>query len=272
MKKILIKLASVAAVFATLLQASDASAWGARGHSVVAQIAADNLSLEASAMVKKILSFEAKKSMVSVASWADDEAELKRQPSSPMHTIRMRIGTAPYKEEIDCGDGRCVVAAIKRYAHTLSDPNSNPQDKITALKYLIHFVGDVHQPLHAIKFIGHQRVIFNGKETNLHHVWDQDIIASRDLTYGKLAKYIRQQRRSSVQAGDPEVWATESRDIGNTIYAEIPPASPSSPAINLPADYADRNWPVIEERLYQAGIRLAMILNDISDRERNSKW
>lgn len=147
-----------------------ALACGARGHSVVAQIADDRLTSNARLHVQAILAAEIKPGMVGAASWADDENELKRRPTSPMQTVRMKLEGAFYNKAVDCPDDRCLVEAMKREIATLSDPypSSPMHDQILALKNLIHFVGNVHQPLYTMKYIGHQRVIFNGIDTTLH--------------------------------------------------------------------------------------------------------
>ncbi len=261
MKKLISSLL-VAAVFVSL-GPSSASAWGRKGHAVVAQIAEDNLTEEAYRHVRALLDADGSKDMASVASWADQK-DVKRLPTSPMHTVRMTMDNAPYDEHIDCPDGRCVVDAIKRDEQILADQTATLDQQIWALKELIHFVGDVHQPLHTVSNIGGQPVKLNGEKTKLHTVWDEFIVESRHMSYRSLARTLESGIIGLRADGGPEDWAVEGRNIAvNEIYFEVAPAGKHSIAVELPSDYCDRHWPTVKARLQQAGLRLAGILNRV---------
>lgn len=243
--------------------ADNAFAWGRQGHAVVAQIAENNLTPEARRGVFELLEADGAKNMASVASWADIP-EIKKSPDQSMHTVRMSMDTAPYSDVEDCVK-YCVIKGLRTAEEVLLNPSASQADRIVALKEMIHFVGDIHQPLHTIKNIGGQPVIFDGRETTLHHVWDTLIIRDQSISYGTFAKQL--QTNDAVQpdlSGGPEQWAVEGRDIAMTeIYSEVPPLHKNSPPVTLPADYAARHWPTVEARLKQAGLRLAASLNRI---------
>lgn len=255
--------AALAGLCLLAASAGDAAAWGRKGHGVVAQIAQDHLTPHAADRVAALLRIDGAKDMASVASWAD-QPEVKKQPGRPMHTVRMTMDDAGYDASIDCPENRCVVAAINRAKAILSASNLPGEQQVVALKDLIHFIGDVHQPLHAVANIGGQKVGFHGKPTTLHAVWDKGMIADQKLSYRKLARRLAKTRDLTGAEGTPEQWAVESRDIAMTeIYSETPARSKRAAQIDLPDDYSARHWPTVERRLQQAGLRLAATLNQI---------
>ncbi len=244
---------------------TDAFAWGKVGHRAVAEIAQDNLTKNAAAQVSALLASDGAKDMASVAVWSD-EPENKTPPGRPMHTVRMDPDGSPYDPSRDCNfDRPCVVKAIEQAEATLSDPASPLDQRIVALKDLIHFVGDIHQPLHTAKNIGRQRVILNGRQLMLHQVWDTSIIAAQNLSYRKLARLLEDDRALQPKTGgSARDWAAEGRDIAmKEIYSETPAAGKSSPSTVLADDYTNRHWKTVETRLKQAGLRLAEVLNRI---------
>ena len=122
-----------------------AHAWGTEGHHVIALIAQSQLTPKARAAVDRLLAVEPGETLVSVSTWADEH---RNPANAPWHYINFPRGDCVYNEERDCPDGRCVVVAIKRQQEVLVSGATDDR-KLTALKYLVHFVGDLHQPLHA---------------------------------------------------------------------------------------------------------------------------
>ncbi len=124
---------------------STAHAWGSEGHQVIALIAQSQLTPKARAEVDRLLAVEPGETLVSVSTWADE----RRNPATaPWHYINFPRSDCLYNEQRDCPDGRCVIVAIKRQLEVLVSGATDDR-KLTALKYLVHFMGDVHQPLHA---------------------------------------------------------------------------------------------------------------------------
>lgn len=123
---------------------SFAHAWGSEGHQVIAIIAQAQLTPRAKAEVDRLLAIEPGETFASISTWADEH---RNPATAPWHYINFPRGDCVYNERRDCPDGRCVVVAIKRQVEVLGS-SAKDEKKLTALKYLVHFVGDVHQPLH----------------------------------------------------------------------------------------------------------------------------
>ena len=239
-----------------------ASAWGPTGHRMVADLAARGLKPATQAQVRRLLAVSGDRSLSDVATWADD---LRNDPSrkalaratAKLHYINFSDSSCRYDARRDCPDGQCVVAAIDRYARILGDRSRSDGDRAEALRFVVHLVGDVHQPLHAgyrpDRGGNRYQVQLNGRGSNLHAVWDSPVLASRKLGWRAYADTLARQRLPRV-AGTPAQWAREScvatRDAG--VY-------PRTRKIG-PADLK-RMRPLAERRVREAAARLAALLN-----------
>ena len=247
-----------------LLLPSVAYAWGEDGHDIIADIAARELTPQAAAKIKDLLG---QQTLVDVAAWAD---QVRRKPqyqwSAPLHYVNVPPGSDQFDYQRDCPDGECVVGAIHRFIAELRDPAADRAEKADALKFLVHFVGDIHQPLHVSyahdKGGNDIKVEFFHDRTNLHTVWDSLIIRHagqpwREHANQLYARITLVQYRQWTSSLDPAAWATESFRLA------------VSHAYNIPKDgqldqaYYERNLPVVEERLSMAGIRLGALLNAV---------
>jgi len=156
-----------------------AYAWGPEGHEVIARIAADNLSPAAHLRISQLLGGDAPALMVLDSNWAD-EIRADRPETTNWHFVNIEIGSKGYNAGRDCARDDCVVAQIGRDAAILRDPKTSHAAKLDALRFLIHFVGDLHQPLHAADRHdkgGNNLIVLLGKRrTNLHHVWDEELV------------------------------------------------------------------------------------------------
>lgn len=134
------------AIFAiTLGISSNAFSWGADGHKIIAMLADAQLSPAARKEVTRLLALEPGETLASISTWADE----RRNPATaPWHYVNFPRGNCNYQPARDCPDGWCVVAAIDRQIEVLTTATDD-QTKLTALKYLVHFIGDIDQPLHA---------------------------------------------------------------------------------------------------------------------------
>ena len=159
------------------------------------------------------------------------------------------------------------MSAIIKYSHILRDKTAKRSEKVEALKFLVHFVGDIHQPLH----IGLARdkggndikVEFFGNRTNLHKLWDSGLIRQTKKKWpdyaAELSLRITDQQRKEWSTLDPVQWASESYRLALSNAYAIPSDG------ELGQDYFERNIPVVERQLTMAGVRLAAMLNVIFD-------
>jgi len=237
-----------------------AKAWNWEGHQIVALIGEAHLSPFTKSEVSRLLALEGKRSMADVSSWADSVKELS-VPRQPMHTVRIPLDLSPYSESRDCKNKNCALAAIEAGIDLLSDGAANDEAKLLALKYLIHLVGDIHQPLHSSIDTGGRNVDFKGKVQTLHRIWDRQIIRTRRVTVSDLAVMVNKSENGQPYGGKPADWAIESRDIARDEILAGLPSDDTNAVTRLPDDYADRNWPIVERRLALAGLRLSLILN-----------
>jgi hypothetical protein len=243
---------------AAVMMPSPALAWGKTGHRVAAKIADQHLSGLARAQVREILGVE---SLDEAGTWPDD---MKSNPdpfwqktASPWHYVT--VGGFTYDKAPPEGD---AVFALNKFRATLLDPVTSKADRQLALRFIVHLVADLHQPLHAGK-PGDRggndvKVKWFGRDTNLHAVWDSALVDDQQLSFTELAE--RLQRHTTNQqvidwwVENPVVWIGESTQIRDTIY----PARP-----DLGWDYIYYHTPTVNRRLKQAGVRLAAYLNDL---------
>jgi hypothetical protein len=228
-----------------------ALAWGTEGHQVIALIAEKELTPAAREEVDRLLALEPGATMASISTWADEH---RTPQTAAWHYVNFPRGDCNYEPERDCPDGRCVVDAIERQAKILGS-NAPDEQRLKALKYLVHFVGDVHQPLHG----GHQddkggntyQLQSFMRGSNLHAVWDSGLIKNlnenAETIASRLAKGPQAEKWTPVQA------AEESCQIVATpgFY----------PGRLVGGDYADQFTPTMEGRLGLAGKRLAELMN-----------
>lgn len=251
-----------------------ASAWGPEGHQIVGRIAELHLTPEVARAVSALLN-GARISSSDVANWAD-EIRRGRQETAPWHFVDIPLAALAYDPQRDCrARGGCVVEAIRDNARLLADREASPQERLEALKFVVHFVGDTHQPLHCAERNGDKGgnlcyVHWPGesKAVKLHVVWDVHLVR-KDLSDhgvdalgyadGLNAKQTAEQVRA-WQKGSPADWAWESHLIAVTdVYESIPAGGSSTP---LSPAYIERGQKIIELQFMRAGARLARLLND----------
>lgn len=249
-----------------LVPPAPASAFGPLGHRVVGLLAAQRLSPAATAQVAQLLAGEPEPSLAGVANWADELRDTdpdQARKTARWHYVNFPPGDCVYAPARDCPDGRCVIAAINRNFLTLADRGRSNEERAEALKFLVHLVGDVHQPLHA----GYQRdrggndfqVNYRGQGWNLHGVWDSLLLDQRRLDADRYAAELQRRpalpidstRHSDRAAAD---WAQES--------CRLVQRSDFYPATHVLSEtYLTTNRALAEQRLRQAGARLADMIN-----------
>jgi hypothetical protein len=199
-----------------------------------------------------------------------DEIRTQHPETAPWHFVNIPIFDSTvdvgYDATRDCPHDDCVVAKIEQFERALSDRHLSERQRLEALKYLVHFVGDTHQPLHVSN--NHDRggngvaVTFRGNLTNLHAVWDTEIIAPAlgidERTYAlTLVRDITPDKLEAWSKGDPIAWANEGHEIAaRIIYGKLPHSG------RLPDSYEAEALPIVNEQLERAGVRLAMVLNN----------
>jgi len=250
-------LRSIAALLTALCLPLESFAWGVEGHRLIADLAEAQLTAEARAEVSRLLALEPGATLASISTWADEN----RSPSTASwHYVNLpRDSGCKYEAERDCPDGHCVVGAIERQARVLAS-SANDADKLKALKYVVHFVADVHQPLHAgyadDKGGNTYQVQAFGRGTNLHALWDSRLIEA--WPGGAPALLAELKTMPSKTTGTaPARWAEESCRVVATdgFY-------PSGHKM-IDTDYAKNAAPVLKERLSSAARRLAVLLNGV---------
>jgi len=233
-----------------------AFAFGTEGHQVVAQLAASQLTPRAKAHLDQLLALEPGSTLASVSTWADDT---RNRHTAKWHYVNFPRGAdCQYVKERDCPDGQCVVEAINAQVRTLSSASTNDPAKLLALKYLVHLVADVHQPLHAgfadDRGANLYQVQFMGRGTNLHAVWDSGLLRGEGLEVDALAGLLGAfpvPPEASIL--DPARMAEESCRIASRegFY----------PARKIGVEYVEWARATMRARLVLAGARLAEMLN-----------
>jgi len=257
------QLPTCAFLIALLSVPGQAFAWGAEGHEIVASLALRELTPAARGQVARLLGGEAM--MIHDANWADEVRD-QRRDTGVWHYVDIPLAAAGYDRRRDCPRGDCVVAQIEYDARLLTDRRANAQARAEALRFLIHFVADVHQPLHAADDGdrgGNDVHVGIGRErATLHKVWDVDVVQGLGFDTGDvaggLARSITPAQRKAWMQGTPAAWADEAHAIARD---QIYPAVAGRRSLRLPRDYADREAAVTRLQLAKAGLRLAWLLN-----------
>ena len=261
-------IAMAIALFACLATAP-VQAWGRLGHSVVADLAQQHLNPVAEAEVERLLAPEHTRSLADVASWPDqmqDDPALATlwKQTRRMHYVNFNGAGCDYVPPQDCRDGQCIVGALAHYVAVLSDRTQSDETRRQALKFVVHFVGDIHQPLHAgyrnDKGGNAYQVQFAGKGSNLHRVWDSGLLSQRGLdahAYAQLLAARGPVTLPTAVAPQHDIYAQWARE--SCRITARPDFYPSGHKIDQASVTAE--LPVAELRLREAGQRLATVLN-----------
>lgn len=254
------------AALTALLPVQDAYAWGAAGHSIIAEIAQRRLRPEVLRKVKTLLGGEI--SLASIANWADSVA-LIRPNTRNWHFVNIPVAAAGYDPARDCRyspGGDCIVKAIARFRAVLADAEAPRAQRAEALMFLVHLVGDIHQPLHCAERDNDAgastlMVSFFGSRMSLHLVWDVGLIEKRTYDWGETVRYLDGEWLPSrdvgeLSGGNPVDWAWQAHQAAVDVAYALPPD------LELGEEYYRRSIPTVERQLALAGIRLARLLNE----------
>lgn len=251
------KFAFAAAAAACLLP-SPAFAWGKTGHRVTAAIADTHLSGLARAHVRGIIGVE---SLAEASNWPD---EMRSAPhpfwqttSSPWHYVT--VGGIEYDRAPPEGD---ALGALHFFARLVRDPETSAEHRALALRFIVHIIGDLHQPLHngrpGDRGGNDVKVKWFGRDTNLHAVWDSALVDETKYSFTEYTERLNRHTKSEDVIAwwnpEPRDWIRESVQIRERIY-------PAPGETELGYKYIYDHTPTMELRLKQAGIRIAAYLN-----------
>lgn len=236
-----------------------ASAWFSSGHRIVAGIAEDRLTLRSR---RAVLAMIGQGGLKEVADWAD-EIRASRRETGPLHYVNIPLWADAYYPARDCPGGQCIVGAIEEFRRALAAPETGAGDRADALRFLVHLVGDLHQPLHVSdnsdRGGNRTQVQLNGRGTNLHAAWDGELL---EAAYGTEEEHLAslQERIASLDldslaAGTVVDWAMEGHAIARDAYL-IPRNR------QLGQDYLAKHVGEMDLALIKAGVRLAGLLNE----------
>jgi hypothetical protein len=249
----------------TLFVSSPAFGWGQTGHRVTGAIAQQYLSPLSQAAVAELLP---NSSLAEASTYADEmrsnPSEFWQKMSTHWHYVTVPKGND--YAEVGAPKQGDAVTALEAYTKTLKSDSATIEEKRLALRFVVHIIGDLHQPLHAgdgsDRGGNDVKVNFFWQNSNLHRVWDSQMLEQRKLSYTEwttwLTEHITPDDIRSWATTDPLVWIEESTKIRDEIYPED--------ANNMSYDYLYQNLPTAKQRLQMAGIRLAMYLNETFDK------
>lgn len=237
----------------------NAFGWGQIGHRVVGKVAENHLTDKAKANIKLLLGYE---TLADVSTWMDDiKSDKEYDHTHDWHWVTIPEGQTYSQTELNPhGD---AVECINRMITILKTETAPFEEKRDALKYLVHLVGDLHQPLHVGKGDdkggNDVKVKWFYQSSNLHRVWDSEMIESKQYSYTELATKVNHADAAQVaawQKGSVSNWAEEAMTFRKQVYN-------TGDIEKMGYRYMYENWDLVQTQLEKAGVRLAGILNEI---------
>ncbi len=235
--------------------------WGQTGHRATGEIATKHLSKKAKKEIEMILQG---KSLALVSTYGDEiKSDDKFREFGPWHYVNMEPGEEIYNSNTASPDGDLLMA-LRKCKEVLQNKNASREEKEFYLKMLVHFMGDLHQPFHVGK--GEDKggndiqVRWFNEGSNIHRVWDSDMINSYQMSYTELAENtedLTPHKIRQIASGDFESWVYESKALAEKAYASAEIGE------KLGYRYMYDWFPVVREQLQKGGIRLAQVLNEI---------
>ena len=251
----------------SVIVSNSAYAWGLTGHRVTGAIAEKYLTPQAKQFIDDLIGPE---NLAQASTYPDDQrsnpSEFWQKTASPWHYVTVPKGQVyEHVEHPKEGD---AMTALNTFSQTLVDSKASKEDRQLALRFIVHIVGDLHQPLHAGNGTDRGgndvKLEFFWQDSNLHRVWDSEMIDKRQLSYSEwtnwLTNAITDADVATWQAADPLTWIKESTDIRDVIYPAVPQ---NGEKIKLNWQYAYDHGAKVQHRLSQAGVRLAAYLNNL---------
>jgi hypothetical protein len=234
--------------------------WGKTGHRVVGELASQMISKRT---LKKINHLLDGKSLAQVSTFADEiKSDMRYRSYNPWHYANVKTDeTYTESEKNKAGD---IVFAIQKCVEALKNPLISRADKQFYLMLLVHFVGDLHQPMHFGKPSDRGgndvKLKWFGRKTNLHRVWDSNMIDDYGMSYTELTANLPKLNATELKqiAQAPlMVWVNESHDLAKQIYSSLPQNK------KLGYLYSYHHFKTVRMQLFKGGVRLAALLDDI---------
>jgi len=249
--------------------ATPALAWGRLGHRVISRLAERHLSVTAKAAIAELL--EPGETLADASLWADEHrGELPK--TAPWHYVDVPLDQPKYDSRFsgDVSSKGCVVDKINQFRLVVKDNSKTIEERRFALRFLVHCIEDMHQPCHvgdnADKGGNLTQVRWFDRGSNMHRVWDSGIIEregdSEDFWLADLSQFDTAENRTAWMKGTPEDWATESLLAAREAYQDPATGKRMKSGAKLGEAYQQKNLPVARQRLTQAALRLAWVLND----------
>lgn len=243
---------------------AEASAWGVTGHRVVAEIAENHLTNRAKRKLKKLIG---KQKLAYWANWPDNvrnSPEWKNTSTWHYVNIPPQETKEQFIEQLKNNNKPNIYTAIQNVKGIIVDKNTPDADREIYLRFLVHFLGDMMQPMHTGREedLGGNliKIQFFKKDTNLHSLWDSGLIDNTKYSYTEYARVLdvkSKEEIKQIQSGSLEDWLYESHQAANQLYASVKPGE------NYSYDYQQQYNALLERQLLHAGLRLAKILNEV---------
>ncbi len=261
-------LSVVTAAGMLLTLARPALAWGRTAHRASARLAESRLSPQARAIIRDLL--EPGESLADASTWADEHSR-DIPGSAGWHFVNVPVSARHYDPR-DCRRGGCVVSKIAEFRTVLMDPHAARSRRRTALRFYVHLIQDLHQPMHVADRNdrgGNNLQLRYGRydNTNLHQVWDSGLLYQgfRNETelLRKLDDLAQAPESGNWLKGRIEDWADESLEIGRQAYMVPGSNRVLRTGDALGRDYERANLPLVTDRVARSGVRLAALLNEV---------
>ncbi|HEY7390111.1 MAG TPA: S1/P1 nuclease [Bryobacteraceae bacterium] len=246
--------------------------WGEEGHRLIVRIAESRITPAVAAEIQATLN--PGESLEDLASWAD-QIRPSRPDTASWHFVDIPLNSAALDMSRDCPQGNCIVAKIEEFRSQWRNPALSRAGRREALLFLVHFVGDLHQPLHCgnnndrggndvpVEFQGLHN---EASHTNLHALWDTVLFRTmpgEDELLAMLEQAITPDRATAWSGETVEEWAGESFRLAQSTAYGLLPTVASGETVPLGSWYSLMAQSVVEEQLEKAGSRLAAILNTL---------
>ncbi len=233
--------------------------WSKTGHRVVGEVAEKYLSRKAKRAIDDLLNGE---SLAAVANFGDEiKADRTYSKFSAWHYVN--ISSDKTYADIEPSKNGDLVQGINTCLEIIKDDKSSREDKVFYLKFLVHLIGDLHQPMHIgrVEDKGGNDIQLQwfGNGTNLHRLWDSNMINDNGMSFTELASEfpeISKQKVKFIQSGTLLDWVAESHQLADKIYDSVEVGE------KLGYRYSYDWWDTVESQLQKGGIRLAAVLNE----------
>ena len=239
---------------------ANAIVWSKTGHRTTGEVAEKYLTRKARKAIDKLLDGQS----LALASTFADEIKADRSFSKFSAWHYVNYPADKKYTDVEPSEYGDVVMGIQRCVAIVKDKTSSREDKVFYLKMLIHLVGDLHQPMHVGRLEdkgGNDiQIQWFGQGTNLHRLWDKNMIVDYGMSYTELAANlpkISKKERLKMMSGTVYDWVEESQDLANELYTSVTVGE------KVGYQYSYKYWGTVQLQLQKGGVRLAKVLNDL---------